>query len=264
MHKVLVSLVMIWGLALAGCAPPRSVAVEERVTVTRAQETEKIGGAHIRIVQSGDTLYAIAFANGLDAQRLAAWNSIGVKDKLPVGKRLRLTRPVGFVEPPKVEKTPPQRPSRATTVVASPSPPKPVVKDVNRETQPSQTAANKFNGDRWRWPSSGKVVKNFDLKRGQQGVDIAGKLGQAVTAARTGEAVYVGSGLKGYGNLVILKHGDEFLSAYAHNLETFVNEGQMIEAGQRIATMGQIEQTAALHFQIRRHGEPVNPRNYLP
>ncbi len=264
MRKRLTSLLMILGIAVAGCAPPRSVAVEERVTVTRAQETEKIGGAHIRIVQSGDTLYAIAFANGLDAQRLAAWNSIGVKDKLPVGKRLRLTRPVGFVEPPKVQKPSSQRPSRATTVVASPSPPKPAVTDVDRGSRPASPTANRSNDDRWRWPSSGKVVKNFDLRRGQQGVDIAGNLGQAVTAARAGETVYVGNGLKGYGNLVILKHGDEFLSAYAHNLETFVNEGQMIEAGQRIATMGQIKQTAALHFQIRRHGEPVNPRNYLP
>lgn len=234
----------------------------ERTTVSRASEIERLGGAHVRIVQPGDTIYGIAFANGLDANRLAAWNKITDTSRVQVGQRLRLTEPAGFKMPaPAVKKT-------QTASVSKPNmPSKPVSQSKSKPAKPAQTPnkpSNQQRLDSWRWPTKGKVVARFNPRSGQQGINIAGKLGQPVIAARSGEVVYVGNGLKGYGNLVIIKHDERFISAYAHNQETFVREGEKLNAGQRVATMGEIGQQAALHFQIRVNGEPVQPVKYLP
>lgn len=241
-------------VTLVACSPARQVKVEERSTVTRAQETERLGGSHIRLIQPGDTLYAIAFANGVDPKYLAAWNNLKLSDKLFVGRQLRLTPPVGFVYKPQGANKVKTNSSSSPDQNKSPTlfdPPK-------VEPLPIPSAI------KWRWPTLGRVVEEFDLKIGRQGIYIAGSFGQPINASRAGEVVYVGNGLKGYGNLVILKHDDEYLSAYAQNLETFVLEGQSVIAGQRIATMGQQNKRVALHFQIRFDGEPVDPRRYLP
>jgi lipoprotein NlpD len=117
----------------------------------------------------------------------------------------------------------------------------------------------------WTWPTKGRVVANFAPSAGRQGIDISGENGQAVLASSSGEVVYVGNGLKGYGNLVIVKHNEEYLSAYAHNKETFVREGQRINTGYRIASLGKNKlKSNVLHFQIRQHGKPVDPKKYLP
>lgn len=269
---------------LIACSPPRKVAVVERKVVTEAQETERIGGAHVRIVQAGDTLYAIAFANGLDPQRVAAWNGLRDTDILRIGQQIRLTQPRGFkaqAKPQTTEGAQQRQTVRAKTKRSSaqgsagsdrpapgrPAPGRPAPGTHTAEPSRSSTSTKAENGvsaKQWRWPSAGKVVTGFAPARGQQGIDIAGSLGQPVLASRGGEVVYVGNGLKGYGNLVILKHDETYLSAYAHNLETFVHEGQSITQGSRIASMGNTGNRAALHFQIRVHGDPVDPQKFLP
>lgn len=119
---------------------------------------------------------------------------------------------------------------------------------------------------RWRWPVDGRVFSSFKENGNEKaGVDIAGKVGQAVLAAAPGRVVYSGNAMKGYGNLVIIKHDDVYLSAYAHNRAILVREGEVVQGGQKIAEMGSSDRDrVALHFQIRKHGKPVNPFNYLP
>jgi len=117
----------------------------------------------------------------------------------------------------------------------------------------------------WNWPSSGTIIQHFSNEKGQKGIDIAGKSGQPVLAAAPGVVVYSGSGLRGYGQLIILKHNDEFLSAYAHNRQLLVKEGDTVKALQQIAEMGQTDtESVRLHFEIRRKGDPVNPLQFLP
>jgi lipoprotein NlpD len=118
---------------------------------------------------------------------------------------------------------------------------------------------------RWSWPTRGRIIRRFSVKRGNKGIDIGGKRGQAVRAAAGGKVVYRGSGLRGYGQLIIVKHNETFLSAYAHNEKILVKEGEVVRSGQRIATLGNTgAKRHMLHFEIRRHGLPVNPVRYLP
>ncbi|HEU0200666.1 MAG TPA: peptidoglycan DD-metalloendopeptidase family protein [Burkholderiaceae bacterium] len=116
----------------------------------------------------------------------------------------------------------------------------------------------------WIWPSPGRLIESFDETR-NKGIDIAGKEGEPVIAANDGEVVYSGSGLRGYGNLVIIKHADEFISAYAHNKQILVEQGQAVKRGQRIAELGKTDANQPkLHFEIRHRGKPVDPLKYLP
>lgn len=260
---------------LVACSPPNKVAVYERETINRKAESERIGGSHVRIVQSGDTVYGIAFQNGLDPMRVAAWNKISDTSALQVGQKMRLTPPVGF-------KYRESKPVKVVTVetVAKPSSKKAnSKKTVSKKAASKKVASNPAKSNKaskkatamlpkvttWAWPTKGKVVATFSPKKTQQGIDIKAKLGQPVVATAAGEVVYVGNGLKGYGNLAIIKHNNDYLSAYAHNQEVFVQEGQRVKAQQRIATVGSKRAgEGVLHFQIRYHGEPVNPLKYLP
>jgi len=117
----------------------------------------------------------------------------------------------------------------------------------------------------WQWPVRGKLLKPFRSKKGKKGIEIAGRLGQVVSASAAGKVVYSGSGLVGYGKLLIIKHGREYLTAYAHNNKLHVREGDKVRAGQHIADMGRTGTTVEkLHFEIRKNGKPVNPLHYLP
>jgi lipoprotein NlpD len=280
---------------LSGCAPPVKVPVEERTVLTVRQQSEKIGGQIIRIVQSGDTLYGIGFESNLDVNQLAAWNGIADTSRLRVGQRIRLTKPLGFVAKP-VVKTRPSRghlnkarvsqaesddrtsqeknklataksTAKSTAKVTS-KPERITTKRLNtkRLNTKSPAAAKNRNvaGVTWSWPFNGKVIRRFLPSSTQQGIDILGSRGQAVTVSAPGEVVYVGNSLKGYGNLVIIKHNDNFLSAYAHNQKILVSEGQMVSYGEVIGAVGTNNRREnALHFQIRRNGKPVNPLSYL-
>ena len=198
------------------------------------------------VVQRGQTVYRIATENGITALDLALWNDIPPPYTIYPGQRLRLY-PGGAVKP-----------SRSATSSASTKPaPKP-----SASVAPPPAASSLG----WRWPTDGNVFGSFaagDPTR--QGIDIAGKAGQPVRAAADGVVVYSGSGLVGYGELVIVKHNDQWLSAYGHNRARLVNEGQLVKAGQQIAEMGRSGAARdMLHFEIRYNGKPVDPQAYLP
>jgi lipoprotein NlpD len=195
-------------------------------------------------VRRGETLFSIAWRYGKDAGELARWNQLGDGSLIHPGQRIRLTPPPGY--------TP-----RATTV-PKPTPGKPAAKPLPPvPTQPPPS---------WQWPTNGRISVQFGGKPGTgTGVLIDGKSGQAIHAAASGTVVYAGSGLIGYGQLIILKHNDTYLSAYGYNASLLVKEGQSIRKGQRIATMGEgPERKPRLHFEIRRNGKPVNPQQFLP
>ncbi|HWC45033.1 MAG TPA: peptidoglycan DD-metalloendopeptidase family protein, partial [Casimicrobiaceae bacterium] len=117
----------------------------------------------------------------------------------------------------------------------------------------------------WMWPAKGKIVTNFSETANLKGIDIAGTAGEPVRASAPGRVVYAGNGLRGYGKLIIIKHNDTYLSAYAHNREILVKEGQQVTRGQKIAEMGNTDaDQVKLHFEIRRHGKPMDPTKYLP
>ena len=205
------------------------------------------------VVQRGQNVYRIATENGLTALDLALWNDIPPPYTIHPGQRLRLypggQRGVAAQAPSK----PASQPRPASPAASRPAAPAPVVVPATSSLA-------------WRWPADGSVVGTYaggDPTR--QGVDIAGKAGQPVRAAADGVVVYSGSGLVGYGELVIVKHNDQWLSAYGHNRARLVNEGQVVKAGQQIAEMGRSGASRdMLHFEIRYNGKPVDPQQYLP
>ena len=274
----LVFKVFLLCVCLSACATKPNVIVEERATVSERLETEKIGGRLIRFVQPGDTLYSIAFANNLDVKQLAMWNQIKDVRHVQLGQRIRLTKPVGFTEkkpnPVQLQVKAKSKIKHQTnsTIKTDHS----ITKDgrSNAQKTPQTTRQNKAVApaiivtervdDKWLWPVKGEVVERFKLAKGQQGISVKASLGQTVMATKGGEVVYVGNALKGYGNLVIIKHGERFLSAYAHNAKINVNEGQFVTPGQKIGTTGlDNKRRQALHFQIRKDGKPVNPLSFL-
>jgi len=197
------------------------------------------GQSHI--VRSGETLTSIAFRYGKDTRDLARWNRLGDGSMIYPGQAIRLTAPAG---------------GTAASAAARPAPaPKRTVPPPPSDPPP-----------KWSWPTSGRIVAEFDGKPGSgTGILIGGRTGQPVRAAASGRVVYSGGGLIGYGQLIILKHNDTYLSAYGHNASLLVKEGDNIKKGQRIATMGEGPgQKPRLHFEIRRNGKPVNPRQFMP
>ncbi len=187
------------------------------------------------IVRKGETLFSIAWRYGKTTEDLARWNRLGDGSLIYPGQVLRLT-PAGNAS------------------ARSSAPPRSLPK-IPAQAPPA-----------WAWPTPGRINVDFGGKPGTgTGVLINGKAGQPVYAAASGNVVYAGSGLIGYGQLIILKHNDTYLSAYGYNASLLVKEGQSIKKGQQIATMGEgPERKPRLHFEIRRNGKPVNPRQYLP
>jgi lipoprotein NlpD len=224
----------------------------------------------VHVVKSGETLYKIASHYRIDQQELASWNGISNPNELRVGQRLRLVPPRGYVaaapapaaRPPEV--APQSTPTRAATTTPRPStstskPPTRAPSTTRPPPKPS--AAPTATALRWSWPTEGKVVARFgaDGTIGS-GVGIGGREGQAVRAAAAGRVVYAGGGLIGYGQLVIIKHDETFLSAYGYNSELLVTQGQDVARGATIARMGNgPNRQPRLHFEIRRNGVPVDP-----
>lgn len=205
-------------------------------------------------VQRGDTLYGIAWDYGLDHQELAAWNDIESPQSLQVGRRLRLTRPSGA-----------QEPSAASSDAGTTTSQSGESSGQSESGEQAGASPDPDAGD-WKWPTDGEVVKAFaGDSDGKQGISIGGERGQAVRAAAEGTVVYSGSGLVGYGNLVILEHPGDFLTAYGYNQRVLVDEGEQVSAGQRIAEMGSAigEPGIRLHFELRRGGDPVDPTRYM-
>lgn len=202
-------------------------------------------------VRKGDTLYALARIHNITPRDLAAWNGLSEPYTIYPGQRIRLYPGGG---------TPGRAP---TTVVTAPRPgtstPAPTPAPV-----PTNTPIK--NNINWRWPADGALVGRYvaaDVTK--QGIDIAGTSGQPVRATAPGVVVYSGAGLVGFGELIIIKHNEQWLSAYGHNRKRLVNEGQNVKAGEQIAEMGRTGTTRdMLHFEIRYNGKPVDPQQYLP
>lgn len=210
----------------------------------------------------------LAWRYGLDFKQLADWNGLRSPYKLSTGQQLRLN-------PPPTKKTPaskrtrkhaaktPENPSLTTRQAQRPK--NPVVKSQDNP-ELSNTLALGDEPLIWLWPIQGDVIKKFSPKgAGKKGIDIAGVPGQSIKAASPGKVVYSGSGLLGYGQLIIIKHNTKFLSAYAHNRRLTVKEGEQVKSGQKIAELGMSgTNRPKLHFEIRRNGQPVDPLVYLP
>lgn len=218
------------------------------------------------MVGKGETLFSIAWAYGFDYRDLARRNGLDRSYTIYPGQVLHLDIAAGAADPPPVVAKNPVEPPPAnkkpTTASQAAAVKKPVAPP---PVQKKPTAAN-TGAVSWRWPAAGKIIGRFsDSGTVNKGIDIAGNLGEPVTAASSGRVVYAGSGLMGYGLLIIIKHNDQFLSAYAHNRVLDVKEGDEVKAGQKIAEIGASgTDKVKLHFEIRRDGKPVDPEDYLP
>lgn len=259
-------------------APVRSIAVS---SVPR--------GVH-KVVE-GESLAKIADRYGRDFRELARINGIQRPYRIRVGQTIALSRLDR--QEIEVDKTPQVNPSKPTLVatrwkpkMVQPKETQPVkkkklveqVKAVNKAPtaeKPKQTVANiepkkelktttQHTPVPWMWPTEGKVISKFQDRSTNKGIEIANKLGTPIQAVKSGKVVYSGQGLRGYGRLLIIKHDDQYLSAYAHNHELLVKEGQHVQQGQTVATMGQTDTSQVkLHFELRYNGKPVDPLSYL-
>lgn len=323
MNGYLRSLTLTTVVLLAACGTQRTVVVEPASSGSTsrvvAPATRPMPGGTYKVAK-GDTLYSIAFRNGVDFRDLAGWNQIDSPYTIWPGQELKLSSPDG--RPPAAAAV------HAAPVVATVKPAPPVAHVVTPAPEPQQgfqsapastasaavvaaptaaapahastlapaasttpvvpvagapaaTAANtpppappvpaapgatRSNGGvNWRWPADGQLIKRFQPGDAIPGIEIAGKSGDPVRAAADGVVVYSGNGLVGYGELVIVKHNDSYLSAYGHNSKRLVKEGQRVTAGQQIAEMGSTGASRdELQFQIRKDGNPVDPLGYLP
>jgi len=297
---------------LAGCAARGPAPVVDRssgrttygymrpapVVVTpsgRPQIEPSDTGFHI--VDRGDTLYSIAFANGLDVREVATWNQLEDPNVIQVGQRLRLTPPPGADVRPLAE-TLPLEGKPLTAVPLPPADNDPLVREPQAQVLPWSEANWKrvsapatlkeqpavqtavavvpptvsmqapaepvTTASGWQWPAEGVLAARFG-GNGGKGIDIVGPRDSVVRAAAAGKVVYSGTGLRGYGRLLIVKHAGDFLSAYAHNDSVVVKEGEQVKAGQIIARMGDSDaDRVKLHFEIRRFGKPLDPLEFLP
>ena len=292
---------MALAVLISGCASNKAPApVESRVAAPPAAASAPAAAAAPAVepppvadnagkpgyytVKRGDSLIRIALDNGQNWRDIARWNKLDNPNLIEVGQVLRVVppaadaaavavqpvaaagkvetrpleaRPATPVAPASAALPPAQAPaaSSGSPVATAPAPPRapvpPLARDADEEIA-------------WTWPASGAVIVSFDEQR-SKGLAIAGKAGDPVYAAADGRVVYAGSGLRGYGNLLIVKHSNTFLTAYAHNQALLVKEDQAVRRGQKIAEMGSSDaEKVQLHFEIRRQGKPVDPAKLLP
>ena len=252
--RIIISLLFIQSCTSTIEAPVDSRKTDQINTpaTVSSYEPESVSKGFHKVI-SGDTLYSIAWRYGLDYRYIARWNSISERYVIYPGQEIRLIPTTGSSRP----EVPPQIATRPT----SPATSKPPVKNKTAtSTKPTVTQSIV----KWRWPADGPLLTS-NTPTSKNGVDISGIVGQSIDAAATGEVVYSGSGLLGYGKLIIIKHNETFLSAYAHNQNIHITEGDKVVAGQRIATMGYGKNNKPmLHFEIRKNGKPTNPLLFLP
>jgi len=290
-------------LVMAGCAAPSAPApVEDRGMMARPGGPGSVAGAPgvpaittdasgkplpgienygkpgYYAVRPGDTIRRIGTETGQTWQNIARWNNLDNADLIEVGQVLRVippnsnataaTAPLGTTDPvtgvvtrpvvpqaaiaPSTGASAPAASASAASAAAAAKPPTP------------PAAASGDEGLGWIWPAQGTLIAGFDEAK-NKGFDISGKAGDSILAAADGRVVYAGAGLRGYGNLIILKHNNTYLTAYAHNQTLLVKEDQSVQKGQKIAEMGNSDaDRVKLHFEIRRQGKPVDPARYLP
>lgn len=208
---------------------------------------ENAGQPGYHTVSKGDTLTQIALDNGQSWRDLMTWNNLDNANLIEVGQVLRVAPPDSLPQAAGVVVQP-----IGARVQAAPAPP------VAESVAPANPAAAFI------WPANGRIIAGFDEVK-NKGLDIEGQAGDPVVAVADGQVVYAGSELRGYGNLIIVKHNNTYLTAYAHNRSLFVKEDQKVTKGQKIAEMGQSDaDRVKLHFEVRRQGKPVDPAQYLP
>jgi lipoprotein NlpD len=262
---------------LAACGSPRRIPapVEERggarpgAVVIEAPRATPLPGAENAgkpgyfTVRPGDTLIRSALESGQNWRDIARWNNLDNPNVIEVGQVLRVQPPTAVASAPAASTAPAvpaasaaSSAARGTVTAAAPATPAP--------SAPAGAAGE--DEVAWAWPTPGgtPVLASFDEQK-NKGIDIGGRAGDPVLASADGRVVYAGAGLRGYGNLIILKHNNTYLTAYAHNQALLVKEDQTVRKGQKIAEMGSTDSDRVkLHFEIRRQGKPVDPSRYLP
>lgn len=269
----------------AGCSSRRltqPAPVEDRSGATRPADvkalpgTENAGKPGFYTVRPGDTLYRIALEAGQAPRDLQTWNNLANPNLIEVGQVLRVAPPAASVvaaapaaagvtaapvATPGVVARPLNPPATGPAAAAAPATTPAAAPVPAPAPEPASAGADDIG---FIWPAQGAVVASFDEGK-NKGVSISGKVGDPVLAAADGRVVYAGAGLRGYGNLIILKHNNTYLTAYAHNQALLVREDQTVKQGQRIAEMGSSDaDRVKLHFEVRRQGKPVDPVTYLP
>jgi lipoprotein NlpD len=258
---VLLTLLLMGLVSLSGCGGDAAVAPVSKHANAKGSRWSPA----VHTVSKGETLYSIAFQYGQDYRTLARRNAIRRPYTIYVGQKLKL-RGGGVKEKTASTKKPEIRSKTTKNTSKSSKTETKRRKVVTQQEKKSPKRPKKAGPLRWHWPTHGRVIETFSSKSStRKGIDIAGRLGQSVKAASAGRVVYSGSGLRGYGKLIIVKHNEQYLSAYAHNRKLLVKEGDTVKLGQRIAEMGRSgADRVKLHFEIRREGNPVNPMQYLP
>jgi len=280
-------LTLVATLVIAGCSTPSGpVPVEDRGTMSRStasapgtglppittdasgkplQGIENYGKPGYYSVRPGDTIRRIANETGQTWQNIARWNALDNPDLIEVGQVLRVVPPTATTAAPAATVEPNgvvTRPVTPQPAIVASAPAAAASAPAKPATPPAAASGDEDLG--WIWPAQGSLIAGFDEAK-NKGLDISGKAGDAVLAAADGRVVYAGAGLRGYGNLIILKHNNTYLTAYAHNQALLVKEDQSVQKGQKIAEMGNSDaDRVKLHFEIRRQGKPVDPARYLP
>ena len=251
---LLVTLVLLAGCTASWRAPVetrgRTLSAPARPAVVPRAIPQPVVAADEYRVRRGDTLYQIAWSRGIDYREIARWNGLRPPYRIYAGQVLRLKAvPQRRVPPPPSTPAAPRKTVRPTT----PSGVRPSMPKVQRSLA-------------WDWPVRGRIASTFNESDSlRSGIKIAGRAGDRINAAESGKVVYSGSGLIGYGRLIIVKHNDNYLSAYGHNRKILVSEGDQVTKGQKIAEMGATNHgNPLLHFEIRRDGKPVDPMQLLP
>jgi lipoprotein NlpD len=243
-------------LTLAGCTKYVNDLFNQDAApvVNIGNNTPVTHGTHV--VQMGESLYEIAWRYGRDYRDIAQVNKISSPYVIYPGQKISLKAPKRFAS---------TYASRVMEPIKKPIESQVIAKPKTQEKIVTNRSSATFNND-WQWPVRGKVIKTYSSAGvGLKGIDIAGQLGNEVKAAANGKVVYSGQGLRGYGQLVIIKHNDTYLSAYGHNSHLLVKEGQSVSKGQVIAHMGRTDtDSVKLHFEVRKNGRPIDPLNVLP
>lgn len=278
-----------YGAPVVERAPePKSAAVKPAPPPRSADAVPAAPPEHY-VVRRGDTLYSIALDHGLDYRELAQWNGISDPGAIRAGQRLRLSPPAAAATPAPLRSASPieTRPLGASRPGAGAENVKKEPRAVRApysEQAYAQLAGTKPQGERlarvdppppgreeadeqvvWSWPARGKVISTFNEASSFRGISIAGKAGQPVLASAAGRVIFSGTGIRGLGKLIVIKHNHAYLSVYAHNRELLVKEGETVARGQKIAEMGSTDtDQVKLHFEIRRFGKPVDPLKLLP
>lgn len=230
------------GQRLRIIAPKRRAVTKRRI---KAKGVSRSSARYYR-VKKGDTVYSIARKTGNNRKEIIRWNRLRKPYIIRTGQRLRVSSSTTRVA----------RRSRGRSKTGNTAP---------RRTQVATSTTRPKSVGRWVWPATGKILRYYAPSGASKGLDIGGRSGSAIRAAADGQVVYQGSGLRGYGQLIIIKHNSDYLSAYAHCSSILVKEGSWVKRGQRIATMGSTgTRRVKLHFEIRLRGSPVNPLRYLP